>query len=131
MVLIFISDKVRLKAYDYLSTASISELLSIPKPTLVKMLYSLSVEGIIETKEGKHGGIRLAKDPKQITVLDVYNAIERGKPIFQKSFNILAKGKRPDNAKSVITNLLENSENTMKSVLAQKTIAQLLIEMDS
>jgi len=130
LVIIFISDKVRLKQYDFLSTASISELLNIPKPTLVKIIHSLTVNGIIETKEGKNGGIRLAKNPSQITILEIFNAIERGKPLFQTSFDILAKGKRPDNAKDAIADILGESEEQMKNTLSKKTIAQLLKEME-
>lgn len=130
LVVIFISDKVRLKQYNFLSTASISELLNIPKPTLVKIIHSLTVNGIIETKEGKNGGIRLAKNPSQITILEIFNAIERGKPLFQTSFDILATGKRPDNAKDVIADILGESEEQMKNTLSKKTIAQLLKEME-
>ncbi len=61
LVVIFISDKIRQGQYDFLSTKTISEILNIPKPTLVKILQNLSVAGIIETKEGKQGGIRLMK----------------------------------------------------------------------
>jgi len=129
LVVIFISDKVRLKQYEFLSTASISELLNIPKPTLVKIIHSLTANGIVQTKEGKNGGIRLAKNPFQITVLDIFNAVERGKPLFQTSFDILAKGKRPDNAKDAVADILGKSEEQMKSVLAKRTIAQLLKEM--
>ena len=129
LVIIFISDKERLKQYEFLSTASISKILNIPKPTLVKIIQSLTANGITETREGKNGGIRLAKNPTQITILDLFNAIERGKPLFQTSFSILAKGKRPDNAKDVIAGILGESEEQMKNILAKKTVAQLLIEM--
>ncbi len=130
LVLIFISDKVRLKQFEYLSTASISKILNIPKPTLVKIIQSLTVKGIIQTKEGKNGGIRLAKEPKQITILEVFDAIERGKPLFQTSFDILAKGKRPDNAIRSISDILKKSEAQMKIVLSKKTLAQLLKDIE-
>jgi len=63
LVVIFISDKIRQGQYEFLSTKLISEVLNIPKPTLVKILQNLSIAGIIETKEGKQGGIRLIKKP--------------------------------------------------------------------
>lgn len=129
LVIIFISDKERLAQYEFLSTADISKYLSIPKPTLVKIMQSLTLSGIIETREGKNGGIRLAKKPSQITLLEIFNAIERGKPLFQTSFDILAKGKRPDNARAVISNILGESEAQMKRTLAKKTIAEILREM--
>lgn len=129
LVVIFISDKIRQGQYDYLSTKLISEMLSIPKPTLVKILQSLTMAGIVETKEGKQGGIRLAKQPADITILDIFNALEKGKPLFQTSFNILAEGKRPSNAQKSITNLLDQAEFQMKNQLAQKNIAEILNEM--
>lgn len=131
LVVIFISDKIRQKQYEYLSTAAISQILNIPKPTLVKILHSLSADGIIETKEGKQGGIRLAKKPSKITVLDILNSIEKGKPLFQTSFNILAEGKRPDNAQRSISILFENADTVMRNTLAQKTISQILEEMST
>jgi len=129
LVVIFISDKIRQGQYEFLSTKSISEVLNIPKPTLVKILKNLSVVGIIETKEGKQGGIRLMKTPAQITILDVLTAMETGKPLFQTSFNIMAEGKRPNNAQKSISTLLNNAETEMKKILNQKTIEQILIEM--
>ncbi|WP_420572771.1 RrF2 family transcriptional regulator [Kordia sp.] len=130
LVVIFISDKIRQGQYEFLSTKSISEILNIPRPTLVKILQGLSMHGIIETKEGKQGGIRLLKKPSQITILDILNALETGKPLFQTTFNILAEGKRPDNAQKSISKLLNDAEQQMKAVLHQKTIEEILIEMN-
>ena len=131
LVVIFISDKIRQKQYEFLSTQTISEVLNIPKPTLVKILQNLSAAGIIETKEGKQGGIRLLKQATHITILDILNAMETGKPLFQTSFNIMAEGKRPDNAQKSISTLLENAEQQMKKILNQKTIAEVLEEMNN
>ena len=130
LVVIFIADKVRQKQFEFLSTADISKYLSIPKPTLVKILQNLNLADIIETKEGKNGGIRLMKDPSKITVLEILDAMERGKPLFQTTFNILSDGKRPDNAQKSIKNILSNSENQLKNELSKKTIGEILIEMN-
>lgn len=129
LVVIFISDKIRQKQFEFLSTADISKYLSIPKPTLVKILQALNAANIIETKEGKQGGIRLIKDPSEITVLDILEATEKGKPLFHTSFNIMAEGKRPDNAQKSIKNLLVHTENQLKNELSKKTIAEILDEM--
>jgi len=131
LVVIFISDKIRQKQLEFLSTADISKYLSIPKPTLVKILQNLNAANIIETKEGKQGGIRLMRKPSDITILEIFEATEKGKPLFQTSFNILAEGKRPDNAQKSIKNIFSNAENQMKNELSKKTIAEILIEMNS
>ncbi|KAA3633437.1 MAG: Rrf2 family transcriptional regulator [Bacteroidetes bacterium] len=129
LVVIFISDKIRQGQYEYLSTATIAKLLNIPKPTLVKIMQSLSADGIIETKEGKLGGIRLARDPADITLLDILNCIEKGKPLFQTSFNLVAQGKRPDKAQTTLMDVFQSAESNMKNTLAQKTIDDILREM--
>ncbi len=130
LVVIFISDKIRQDQFEFLSTADISKYLSIPKPTLVKILQNLNIANIIETKEGKQGGIRLMKEPSKITVLEILDAMEKGKPLFQTSFNIFAEGKRPNNAQRSIKNILTNAENQLKIELSKKTIAEILIEMN-
>ncbi len=119
LVVIFISDKIRQKQFEFLSTADISKYLSIPKPTLVKILQNLNIANIIETKEGKQGGIRLLKDPSKITVLEIFEAMEKGKPLFQTSFNIFAEGKRPNNAQKSIKNVLNDAENQLKNELSK------------
>ncbi len=129
-VVIFISDKIRQKQFEFLSTADISKYLSIPKPTLVKILQNLNIANIIETKEGKQGGIRLMKDPSKITVLEILEAMERGKPLFQTNYNILANAKRPNLAQKSIENILNSAENQLKKELSKKTIAEILIEMN-
>ena len=128
LVVIFISDKIRQEQYEFLSTQYISEVLNIPKPTLVKIFGYLNAAGIIETKEGKQGGIRLMKSPDQITVLDVLNAVEVGKQLFQTNFNIMAEGKRPDNAQKILANVLGQAELRMKSEL-KMTIGSILNQM--
>jgi len=130
LVVIFISDKTRQNQYEFLSTASLSEFLNIPKPTLVKILQSLTAEGIIETKEGKFGGIRLIKDPSNISVLEILNAVEKGKSLFNTTFDIKAKGQRPDKAQISLLDLFDAAENKMKEELSKKTIAQILEEMN-
>jgi Rrf2 family protein len=130
LVVIFISDKIRQNQFEFLSTADISKYLSIPKPTLVKILQNLNMANIIETKEGKQGGIRLMKDPCDITILEILEAMEKGKPLFQTSFNILAEGKRPNNAQKSIKNVLSDAENQLKKELSKKTIAEILVEMN-
>jgi Rrf2 family protein len=130
LVVIFISDKIRQNQFEFLSTADIAKYLSIPKPTLVKILQNLNAADIIETKEGKQGGIRLMKDPAEITVLEIFEAMEKNKPLFQTSFNILAEGKRPSNAQKSIKNILSDAETQLKIKLSKKTIAEILVEMN-
>ena len=57
-------------------TSIIAEKQQIPSSFLAKIISQLSVAGIIHTSRGAHGGVSLAKKPKEITVLDVIEAID-------------------------------------------------------
>jgi len=130
LVVIFIADKIRQGQYEFLSSRMISEILNIPKPTLVPILHHLSAHGIVETKEGKHGGIRLLKDPAKVTVWDILEAVEKGKPVFNPSFDIRATGKRPDQAQRSLLRLFSEAESAVQDKLRGKTVAQILEDME-
>lgn len=49
---------------------------NIPKPYLSKILHALGKAGLIRTKRGKGGGVRLARAAEEVTLLDVARAVE-------------------------------------------------------
>jgi Rrf2 family protein len=126
LVLVFISDKIRRGETDYISTKVMSEALSIPKPTLSLIFNNFIRAGILESKEGINGGVRFAKDPEKITLLDILYAIESTKPLFQTSFEINAVGPRPESVKKTIIKQLSNVEENMKSELSKTTLKDIL-----
>lgn len=126
LVLTFISDKIRRGETEYISTKVMSDLLDIPKPTLTVIFNSLIRAGILESKEGINGGVRFAKNAEKITLLDILNAIENQKPLFQTSFEIKAKGKRPDSLKKAIIDNLKNVEDIVKLNLNKTTLKNIL-----
>src|SRR5947209_10949407 len=58
------------------SAREISETQHIPLRFLEQQLGALSKAGLVESFRGAGGGCRLAKDPAQISVADVVDAIE-------------------------------------------------------
>jgi len=61
---------------DRISIGDISENKKIPEPFLRKLFKPLVQQGIINSTRGVSGGVRLARDPKEITVLEVVEALE-------------------------------------------------------
>ncbi len=59
-----------------ISIGDISENKNIPEPFLRKLFKPLVQQGIIFSTRGVSGGVRLARDPKEITVLEVVEALE-------------------------------------------------------
>jgi Rrf2 family protein len=48
----------------------------LPPNLLAKILQSLSQSGIIEAQKGSGGGYRIARDPKDITLTEIFESIE-------------------------------------------------------
>lgn len=126
LVLVFISDKTRRGETEYISTKIMSEFLDIPKPTLTVILSNLMRAGILQSKEGVHGGVRMAKTEDKITLLDILQAIENEKALFQTEYEINISGKRPDAAKKTVNNILKNTEKKMKEELKKTSLKDIL-----
>src|SRR5262245_37586049 len=60
----------------YLAAQTLAEYHGVPKEYLSKALQQLAKAGIVEGRLGPKGGYRLARPPREITFLQVVEAIE-------------------------------------------------------
>jgi Rrf2 family protein len=58
------------------ATSKIAEEQEIPASFLAKIISQLSIAGLIQTSRGAKGGVRLARKPEEISLLDVVEAID-------------------------------------------------------
>lgn len=58
------------------STSQIAKEQHIPPSFLAKIISQLSVAGLLHTSRGARGGVSLARDPQDITMLDVIESID-------------------------------------------------------
>lgn len=58
------------------SAKEMAEAYRIPVPILSKVLQKMVREGFLVSEQGTNGGYRLARDPAQITALEVIRAID-------------------------------------------------------
>lgn len=123
---VYVADKIRQGKFEYVPTSAISKSLNLKVPTLVKIIHQLSRAGIMETREGKSGGVRLAISAEKVTLLMLFEAIESQKPLFQIHLNLKATGSKPDKVKKELRHVLGESERAMKSILNDVTIEQYL-----
>ncbi len=66
----------------YLSTKALSAFHGVPKEYLSKALQALSQAGLVEGTLGPKGGYRLALEAKEISFLDIVEAVEGKKNSF-------------------------------------------------
>jgi Rrf2 family protein len=58
------------------ATSAIAEEQHIPPSFLAKIISQLSIAGLLHTSRGARGGVTLAREPKDITLLEVIEAID-------------------------------------------------------
>jgi Rrf2 family protein len=126
ITVLFVADKVRQGIYDFVPTKELAEALNIARPSAVKILQHLQRVGLIETREGAKGGVRLAKLPQEITILDIFMAIEQERPLFRHDLQVRVTGEKPTRGQQAISALLISTEEVMKANLEKTTIADLL-----
>jgi len=66
----------KLGANQRAATNQVAEEQKIPPSFLAKIISQLSIAGLLHTSRGARGGVTLARDPKDITLLEVIEAID-------------------------------------------------------
>ena len=66
----------RLDDGEKASTKDIANKQYIPPSFLAKIVSQLSIAGLIHTSRGARGGVSLARQPEEISILDVVEAID-------------------------------------------------------
>ena len=79
--LVFIIEK--LKEQDLVSTKEISENTTLPLRYLEQILHKLKNSDILKGYRGSKGGYKLLRDAAEITILDVFTAIEEEEQIIK------------------------------------------------
>ena len=58
------------------ATSTVAQEQHIPPSFLAKIISQLSIAGLLHTSRGARGGVTLAREPKDITLLEVVEAID-------------------------------------------------------
>jgi Rrf2 family protein len=66
----------KLSPNERAATSQIAEVQNIPPSFLAKIISQLSIAGLIHTSRGARGGVSLARQPEDVSILDVVEAID-------------------------------------------------------
>jgi Rrf2 family protein len=122
---VFVADKVRAGDFEFVPTSRLSEDLAIPAPSLSRLLRALSGAGIIETREGARGGVRLARDPSTVTLLDVVDAIDGEMPLFRTDATPRIRGRIAQRRQQALRDALGDAGGSMRESLREVTIESI------
>ena len=66
----------RVEKGERVATSQVAKEQKIPPSFLAKIISQLSIAGLLNTSRGAHGGIKLARNARDISLLEVIEAID-------------------------------------------------------
>lgn len=117
---------------DEASARDLAELQGVPADYMAKLFTKLSKAGLVRATEGVRGGFALARAAAAISVLDVVDAIDGGKALFDCREVRQRCAVFDDNAPDwsgvppcTIHAVMQSAEQRMRDELARHTLADL------
>lgn len=108
-------------------TADIAEGTQVPAAYLSKVLQGLRRQQVVHMQRGVGGGVTLAVDPQELTILRVVNAVEPVQRIATCPLGLKSHGVNLCSLHRRMDKILEQAE----LAFAETTVAQLLDEPNS
>lgn len=121
----FIAVKMEYNKLEFLTTKYISERFEIPHSTVRKILKQLTMANIVEAREGAKGGVILTRPPEEITLLDLFIALEQKRPLF-KMAKINIDDDRAIKIGERVSKILMNSEISIKDDFKDITLKDII-----
>lgn len=121
----YVADKAALGDDEFVSTGRLAADLGLPAPSAAALLRRLTAAGIIETREGSRGGVRLARGPQSITLDDVVGAMQQARPLFATDHRIQVSGPTPARRQKQLRTALQGAEEALHESLREVTLADL------
>ncbi len=123
-----------------MTTQQIAEVMRVPRSYLSKVLQSLVAARLVDSKRGLTGGFVLAKQPTEISLMEILNAVNPFERIESCPLDLEAHGsdlcplhRRLDQAMAMVQNAFENT--TLAEVLSDEnrcpTLQEQLITLDN
>lgn len=102
------------------STSAIAQATQVPSHYLSKVLQGLSRAGLVYSRPGRTGGVRLARDPATMTVLEVVEAVDPIRRIHECPLGIHGTNLCP------LHRRLDDAMAATEDAFAVSTISELL-----
>jgi Rrf2 family protein len=119
------------KGVNRLSSSYIATSVNTNPVVIRGLLLSLKRAGLIESKEGRDGGVSLARSPAKITLDEIYAAVE--------SESVLAPHKKPEKKeclvscrmKQILPSLFDEVDQAVTRSLRGKTLKEVIDQIES
>jgi len=104
------------------ATSAIAKATKVPPAYLSKVLQGLRAAGVVHLLRGVRGGVSLAKEPAELTILDVVNAVDPIQRIRTCPLDLKSHGTRL----CALHRRMDNAILHMEDAFRSTTLAELL-----
>jgi Rrf2 family protein len=104
----------------------ISQITQVPAPYLSKLMQVLVRNGLANSQRGLHGGFSLARDPAEMSVLDIVNAVEPIRRILECPVSIPAHVGQL----CPLHRLLDDAIAMVEQMFRETTVADILADFE-
>ena len=96
-------------------------------PVVVRRLVAgLQEAGVVETQKGPGGGVRLARLPRQISLADVYRAVQTSEPLHLPHTPPNKNCPIGQAMQRILEEIFERAESALTGELARTTLSDVL-----
>ncbi|KAF1297189.1 Rrf2 family transcriptional regulator [Enterococcus sp. JM4C] len=128
-ILSYIELKTKFGEAKYLTIKQISEKLTIPVPSVKRLVGLLKRANLIESKKGVNGGLSLTRPAQDISLYEVFDAVEGQNAMFKIHENFdTDKFIHQEEAETMlfrINQILSSAEKAMHDELKKETLSDL------
>lgn len=114
---------------EYMTSEMVASSVNTNPVVIRRLLSALRRARLVESQTGNQGGLRLARRPEQITLLDIYRALEKkgSMALHAKPANKRCPVSR--NIKPVLDSVFAATERAVDDSLKRTTLADLIREI--
>jgi Rrf2 family protein len=124
--------QLAVKRDDELNSEALAKSLETNPAFIRKIMAKLSKANLIETRRGQNGGVSLLKNPKDISLKDIYMATsENGMSSTQKYKSGRGKCSVSCSAESILLNLSSKLEKAQLLILSRIKLSHLIKDIQN
>ena len=112
-----------------MSSEQLAESANTNAVVIRRLICSLTRAGLIQTSRGKSGGVALAKDPSEITLNDIYSALELSEAISHHEKPTHKECPISCATHQMILSISEGAEKALEKYLSSLKLSDLIKKM--
>jgi Rrf2 family protein len=111
------------------NSASLARSVNTSSSFVRRTLAKLSKAGLVETATGKHGACWLARPPRDISLLEIYHAVDAPKAFAIHQYPVERRCTVSCNIKSALSRVLDKTQKALEQRLSQISLAQVISDL--